>query len=65
MRSTNFIFLVTAVATGSVGCVASDGPALFVNGAVVFATGPSRWIGLTATALLPLWWLRRRRTTRS
>jgi hypothetical protein len=38
---------------------------MFVNGAVVFATGPSRWIGLTATALLPLWWLRRRRTTRS
>lgn len=38
---------------------------MFVNGAVVFATGPSRWIGLTASALLPLWWLWRRRTTRS
>jgi len=37
---------------------------MFVNGAVVFATGPSRWIGLTATALLPFWWWRRR-TTRS
>jgi len=37
---------------------------MFVNGAVVFATGPSRWIGLAAMALLPLWWVWRGRTTR-
>jgi len=38
---------------------------MFFNGAVVFASGPSRWIGLAATALLPLLWLWRRRATRS
>jgi hypothetical protein len=30
---------------------------MFFNGAVVFAHGPSRWIGLAATVLVPVWWL--------
>lgn len=34
---------------------------MFFNGAVVFARGPSRWIGLAATVLLPLVWMRSRR----
>jgi len=38
---------------------------MFFNGAVVFARGPSRWIGVAAMVLLPVWWLWRRRTTRS
>jgi hypothetical protein len=51
-----------AAATGAVHAFMAF---MFFNGAVVFASGPSRWIGLAATALLPLWWLWRRRTTRS
>jgi hypothetical protein len=35
---------------------------MFFNGAVVFARGPSQWIGLAATVLLPAWWMWHRRT---
>jgi hypothetical protein len=36
---------------------------MFFNGAVVFATGLSRWVGLAAAALLvPLWFRGRRRS---
>ena len=38
---------------------------MFFNGAVVFAHGPSRWIGLAATVLVPVWWLRNRRALHS
>jgi hypothetical protein len=34
---------------------------MFFNGAVVFADGLSRWIGLPAVVLIPLVWLRSRR----
>ena len=34
---------------------------MFFNGAVVFASGPSRWIGLAATVLVPALWMWRRR----
>ena len=34
---------------------------MFFNGAVVFASGPSRWIGLAAVVLVPACWMWRRR----
>jgi hypothetical protein len=34
---------------------------MFFNGAVVFAAGPSRWIGLAATVVVPVEWVWRRR----
>jgi len=37
---------------------------MFFNGAVVFAHGPSRWIGLAATVFVPLWWMWNRSATR-
>jgi len=38
---------------------------MFFNGAVVFAHGLSRWIGLAATLLFPVWWMWRSSTMRS
>ena len=38
---------------------------MFFNGAVVFAHGPTRWIGLAATLLIPVWWMWRGSAMRS